>query len=173
MENFCWEWEVLRKLSSHVDSGEALPRELFDRMKAARNFHNGLTMLRHCEYGLFDMLLHLEPPAARRSIELPRELAAELSPVAPPPFVRYPHSFTHLFSGAYAAGYYSYAWAEVLSSDAYAAFEEAGIFDATTGERFRRDVLEVGGSRPALENFVAFRGREPRIDALLRHRGLA
>ncbi|MFY7904158.1 MAG: M3 family metallopeptidase [Rubrivivax sp.] len=173
MENFCWEWEVLRKLSSHVDSGEALPRELFDRMKAARNFHNGLTMLRHCEYGLFDMRLHLEPPAARRSIELTQELAAELSPVAPPPFVRYPHSFTHLFSGAYAAGYYSYAWAEVLSSDAYAAFEEAGIFDATTGERFRRHVLEVGGSRPALENFVAFRGREPRIDALLRHRGLA
>ena len=172
MENFCWEWSVLRELSAHVDTGEPLPRELFDRMKAARNFQNGLTMLRHCEYGLFDMKLHLEPPAPHRSVALAHEVAAELSPVVPPPFVRYAHSLTHVFSGPYAAGYYSYAWAEVLSADAYEAFEEAGVVDAATGERFRRDILEAGGSRPALESFVAFRGREPSIDALLRHQGL-
>jgi oligopeptidase A len=141
-------------------------------MNAARNFQNGLTMLRHCEYGLFDMKLHLEPPAPHRSVPLAHEVAAELSPVVPPPFVRYPHSLIHLFSGPYAAGYYSYAWAKVLSADAYAAFEEAGVLDAATGGRFRRDILEVGGSRPALESFVAFRGREPTIDALLRHQGL-
>ena len=172
MENFCWEWEVLQHLSSHVDSGEPLPRALYERMQAARNFHNGLRLVRHCEYGLFDMRLHLEPPAPGRSTPLAREVAAELSPLTPPSFLRYPHSFGHLFSGSYAAGYYSYAWAEVLSADAYAAFEEAGIFDTATGERFRRDILEVGGSRPALESFVAFRGREPRLDALLRHQGL-
>ncbi len=172
MENFCWEWAVLQRLSSHVDTGETLPRALFERMLAARNFHNGLAMLRHCEFGIFDMRLHLEPGQAGRETVLAFEVAAEVSPVTPAPFLRYPHSFTHLFDGGYAAGYYGYAWAEVLSADAFSAFEEAGLFDEATGRRFREAVLESGGSRAALENFKAFRGREPRLDALLRHQGL-
>jgi oligopeptidase A len=172
MENFCWEWQVLQRLSAHVDSGEPLPRDLFDRMLAARNFHNGLQMLRHCEYALFDMRLHLEPGQAGRETPLAFEIAAQLSPSVPAPFLRYPHSFTHLFDGGYAAGYYGYAWAEVLSADAYSAFEEAGLFDAATGQRFREQVLESGGSRTAMDSFKAFRGREPRLDALLRHQGL-
>jgi oligopeptidase A len=173
MENFCWEWEVLRRLSANVASGEPMPRALFDRLRAARNFGSGLTMVRHCEYGLFDMRLHLEPAQAERITELAFEVAAELSPVQPAPFARYPHSFGHLFDGSYAAGYYSYAWAEVLSADAYEAFEQPDADTAATGTRFREAILEVGGSRPALESFRAFRGREPRIDALLRHHGLA
>jgi len=172
MENFCWEWPVLQRLSSHVDTGEALPRALFERMLAARNFHNGLAMLRHCEYGLFDMRLHLEPGRAGQETALAFEVAASLSPAVPAPFLRYAHSFTHLFDGGYAAGYYGYAWAEVLSADAFSAFEEAGLFDPATGERFREAVLESGGSRPAMDSFKAFRGREPRLDALLRHQGL-
>ena len=172
MENFCWEWPVLQRLSAHVDNGEPMPRDLFDRMLAARNFHNGLAMLRHCEFALFDMRLHLEPGQAGRETVLAFEIAEQLSPMAPTPFLRYPHSFTHLFDGGYAAGYYGYAWAEVLSADAYSAFEEAGLFDADTGQRFRREVLESGGSRSAMESFKAFRGREPRLDALLKHQGL-
>ncbi len=176
MENFCWEWEVLQRLTAHVDSGEPLPRALFDRLTAARHFQNGLRMVRHCEYALFDMRLHLEqghPEAPADALALAHAVAAEVAPAAPPDFVRYPHSFSHLFDGGYAAGYYGYAWAEVLSADAYSAFEEAGVFDAATGERFRRCILETGGSRPALESFQAFRGREPELDALLRHQGLA
>ena len=172
MENFCWEWPVLQRLSAHVETGEPLPRALFERMHAARHFHNGLAMVRHCEFALFDMRLHLERGHAGRETALAFEVAAEMSPVAPAPFLRYPHSFTHLFDGAYGAGYYSYAWAEVLSADAYSAFEEAGLFDAATGERFRTEVLESGGSRPAMDSFKAFRGREPKLDALLRHQGL-
>ena len=172
MENFCWEWEVLQRLSAHVDTGAPLPRELFERMRAARNFQNGLKLVRHCEYALFDMRLHHEAGHGARTVELAREVAAELSPLLPPPFQRYPHSFTHLFDGGYAAGYYGYAWAEVLSADAYSAFEEAGLFDPATGARYREAILEAGGSRPALESFKAFRGREPRLDALLRHQGL-
>lgn len=176
MENFCWEWEVLQRLSAHVDTGEPLPRALFERMTAARHFQNGLRMVRHCEYSLFDMRLHLEQgregAEAVDVLRVAREVSAQVAPVAPPDFLRYPHSFTHLFDGGYAAGYYGYAWAEVLSADAYAAFEEAGVFDAATGERFRRAILETGGSRSAVENFRDFRGREPQIDALLRHQGL-
>lgn len=173
MENFCWEWEVLSRLSAHVDSGEPLPRALFDRMVAARNFQSGLTMLRHAELALFDMRLHTEPGAGERIVALAEEVRAELSVWPEVPFLRYPHSFSHLFDGSYAAGYYGYAWAEVLSADAFSAFEEAGLFDPATGRRYREAILETGGSRPALESFVAFRGREPRIDALLRHQGMA
>jgi oligopeptidase A len=173
MENFCWEWEVLQRLSAHVDTGQPLPRALFDRMQAARHFQNGLRMVRHCEYALFDMRLHLEPGQETQVMALAREVSAEVAPTLPPDFVRYPHSFTHLFDGGYAAGYYGYAWAEVLSADAFSAFEEAGVFDPATGERFRESILETGGSRPAIDSFKAFRGREPRIDALLRHQGLA
>ncbi len=173
MENFCWEWEVLLRLTSHVQTGAGLPRELFERMLAARHFQSGLRLLRQCEFALFDMRLHAEGDAALRAQALCDEVNAEIQPVRAPAFVRYPHSFGHLFDGGYAAGYYGYAWAEVLSADAYGAFEEAGVFDAATGERFRQHVLEVGGSRPALESFHAFRGRAPSLDALLRHQGLA
>ncbi|MFY9510029.1 MAG: M3 family metallopeptidase [Rubrivivax sp.] len=173
MENFCWEWEVLSKLSAHVQTGAPLPRALFDKMIAARNFQSGLQMLRHCEYALFDMRLHAEAGAAGRVLELMRAVHDEVALVSQPDFWRYPHSFSHIFDGGYAAGYYGYAWAEVLSADAFSAFEEAGLFDAATGRRYREAILEVGGSRPAMESFVAFRGREPRIDALLRHQGMA
>jgi oligopeptidase A len=173
MENFCWEWEVLQRLTSHVQTGEPLPRALFERMVAARHFQSGLRLLRQCEFGLFDMRLHAEPAAAERVMALCDEVNREVQPMRAPAFVRYPHSFTHLFDGGYAAGYYGYAWAEVLSADAYGAFEEAGVFDPATGDRFRRNILEVGGSRTALESFRAFRGRDPSLDALLRHQGLA
>ena len=173
MENFCWEWDVLQRLTRHVESGESLPRTLFDRLRSARNFQKGLFLLRQCEFALFDMRVHQEVGAATRVHAVCNEVNAEVQPEAAPNFARYPCTFGHLFDGGYAAGYYGYAWAEVLSADAYAAFEEAGIFDPATGRRFREQILEVGGSRTALESFRAFRGREPRLDALLRQQGLA
>ena len=173
MENFCWEWEVLQRLTQHVDTGEPLPRDLFERLRAARNFQKGLFLLRQCEFALFDMRVHHEAGAAARVQAVCTEVNTEVQPEAAPAFARYPCTFGHLFDGGYGAGYYGYAWAEVLSADAYGAFEEAGIFDAATGRRFREQILEVGGSRTALESFRAFRGREPRLDALLRHQGLA
>ncbi|WP_425259940.1 M3 family metallopeptidase [Rubrivivax sp. RP6-9] len=173
LENFCWEWEVLSTLSAHVQTGAPLPRALFDKMVAARNFQSGLQMLRHCEYALFDMRLHAEPGTASRVQAIADEVHAEIAVAAKPPFQRFAHSFGHIFDGGYAAGYYGYAWAEVLSADAFSAFEEAGLFDAATGRRYMESILEVGGSRPALESFIAFRGRAPRIDALLRHQGMA
>ncbi len=173
MENFCWEWEVLQRLTAHVHTGEPLPRALFDRLRAARNFQKGLFLLSQCEYALFDMRVHHEAGAATRVQAVCEEVNAEVQPEAAPSFARYPCTFGHLFDGGYGAGYYGYAWAEVLSADAYGAFEEAGIFDPATGRRFREQILEVGGSRTALESFRAFRGREPRLDALLRHQGLA
>ena len=173
MENFCWEWDVLQRLTSHVQTGQPLPRALFDRMLAARHFQSGLQLLRQCEFSLLDMRLHSEPGAAPRVQAVADEVNAEIQPMRAPPFLRYPTSFTHIFDGGYAAGYYGYAWAEVLSADAYGAFEEAGIFDPATGARFREQILEVGGSRPALDSFRAFRGRDPSLDAMLRHQGLA
>ena len=172
MENFCWEWEVLQRLSSHVDTGLPLPRELYERMLAARHFQSGLQLLRQCQFALFDMRLHSETSAAARVQQVADEVCAEIEPLPYPPFYRFANSFSHLFDGGYGAGYYGYAWAEVLSADAYSAFEEAGVFDPATGERFRRHILEVGGSRPALDSFKAFRGREPQLDAMLRHQGL-
>ena len=175
MENFCWEWEVLRHMTRHVDTGEALPRALFDRMLAAKNFQSGLAMLRQIEFSVFDMRLHSDfDPASRRSaLELLQEVRARIAVLHPPEYNRFPNSFSHIFAGGYAAGYYSYKWAEVLSADAYGAFEEsASVTDALTGARFRDEVLAVGGSRPAAESFRAFRGREPRVDALLRHNGM-
>jgi oligopeptidase A len=149
-----------------------MPRALFDRMVAARHFQSGLKVLRGVEYAMFDLRLHLEPDAADRVLAIAEEVRREVAVWPAPPFDRYPHSFTHIFDGGYAAGYYGYDWAELLSADAFAAFEESGLFDPATGRRFREAVLEVGGSRPAIESFTAFRGRAPRIDALLRHRGL-
>ena len=175
MENFCWEWDVLKDMTAHVDSGEPLPRALFDKMIAAKNFQSGLFTLRQIEFALFDLRLHAE--SRRDFLALLDEVRREVAVVLPPEWNRFPQSFSHIFAGGYAAGYYSYKWAEVLSADAYAAFEEVmptvgTVLDAATGERFRREILAVGGSRPALESFKAFRGREPTPDALLRHNGM-
>jgi oligopeptidase A len=173
MENFCWEWDVLRHMTRHADSGEPLPRALFDKMLAARNFQSGLAMLRQIEFAVFDMRLHEDPEAGASPLELLREVRAQIAVLVPPEWNRFPNSFSHIFGGGYAAGYYSYKWAEVLSADAYAAFEEARDMPvAQTGARFRDEVLAVGGSRPAAESFRAFRGREPSVEALLRHNGM-
>ncbi len=173
MENFCWEWSVLSKLTAHVDTGEPLPRELFDRMLAARNFQSGLQTLRQIEFSLFDMRIHTQTDAASQVQAVIDAVRAEVSVNPPPDFNRFQHTFSHIFAGGYSAGYYSYKWAEVLSADAFAAFEEQGVFNPEVGQRFRREILEAGGSRPAMDSFKAFRGREPRIDALLRHQGMA
>ncbi len=173
MENFCWEWDVLRQLTAHVDTGEPLPRELFDRMLAAKNFQSGLQTLRQVEFALFDMRLHAEPGSETGIQALLDEVRAEVSVVCAPPFNRFQHGFSHIFAGGYSAGYYSYKWAEVLSADAWSAFEESpNVLDVATGRRYREAVLEAGGSRSAMESFKAFRGREPSIDALLRHQGM-
>jgi oligopeptidase A len=173
MENFCWEWEVLRQMTAHVDTGEPLPRALYDRMIAAKNFQSGLATLRQLEFALFDMLLHAQPGNEKRIMALLEEVRSEVAVLRPPPFNRMASTFSHIFAGGYAAGYYSYKWAEVLSADAWSAFEENGTLDAETGRRLRESILEVGGSRSAMDSFKAFRGREPRIDALLRHQGMA
>ena len=173
MENFCWEWEVLARLTAHVDTGEPLPRALYERMMAARNFQTGLQTLRQIELSLVDMRLHAEADAPGRVQALVDEVRAEVAVNPPPAFNRFQHTFSHIFAGGYSAGYYSYKWAEVLSADAFAAFEEQGVFNPEVGQRFRREILEAGGSRPAMDSFRAFRGREPSIDALLRHQGMA
>jgi len=180
MENFCWEWEVLQHMTAHTDTGAPLPRELFDKMTAAKNFQSGLQMLRQVEFSLFDMHIHYDYDAAgsdnvQTVINRVRE---QVAVIRPPEFNRFQHSFSHIFAGGYAAGYYSYKWAEVLSADAYSAFEEAAasgdnVVSIETGLRFQKEILAVGGSRPAIESFKAFRGREPSIDALLRHSGMA
>jgi len=174
MENFCWQWEVLAPLCRHVDTGAPLPRSLFDRMIAAKNFQAGLAALRQIEFAVFDMRLHCEidPQAGASALDLLDEVRSEIAVLLPPVYNRFPNTFSHIFAGGYSAGYYSYKWAEVLSADAYEAFEERGVLDPVTGARFRDEVLAVGGSRPALESFRAFRGREPRVEALLRHNGM-
>ena len=181
MENFCWEWDVLKQMTAHVDSGEALPRALFDKMIAAKNFQSGLQTLRQVEFSLFDMLLHTTHNPQDDLMALLGDVRREVSVIQAPVYSRTAHTFSHVFSGGYAAGYYSYKWAEVLSADAYSAFEEtAQVADAgdtttvtvETGRKYRETILEVGGSRPAIESFKAFRGREPSMDALLRHQGM-
>ncbi|CAN1529019.1 Dcp Zn-dependent oligopeptidases [Burkholderiaceae bacterium] len=193
MENFCWEWSVLQRLTSHVDTQAPLPRELYDRMTAARNFQSGMQTVRQVEFSLFDMLVHNRSQGLSIAEVLTQldQVRDEVAVIRPPSWHRFPHSFSHLFAGGYGAGYYSYKWAEVLSADAFAAFEEAaaraandahatgqalegtGALDAETGERFKREVLAVGGVRPAADSFKAFRGRGPQIDALLRHSGMS
>jgi oligopeptidase A len=175
MENFCWEWEVLEPMTRHAQTGARLPRALFDRMRAARNFQSGIQMVRQLEFALFDLHLHhdFDPEGGKTALQLLDEVRSRVAVVIPPPYNRFPNNFSHVFAGGYAAGYYSYKWAEVLSADAYSLFEENGVLDRATGERFRDEILGVGGSRPAFESFVAFRGREPRIDALLRHSGMS
>ena len=178
MENFCWEWDVVQQLTSHVDTGAHLPRALFDKMVAAKNFQSGMQTLRQIEFSLLDMRLHAAPGAEADVQKVIDGVRQEVAVNIPPAFNRFQHSFSHIFAGGYAAGYYSYKWAEVLSADAYAAFEEAatpqsGVLSAEVGRRYRQAILEAGGSRSAMENFKAFRGREPQIDALLRHQGMA
>jgi oligopeptidase A len=175
MENFCWEWEVLRHMTAHVDTGAQLPRELFDKMVAAKNFQAGMQTVRQIEFSLFDMRLHsnFDPNGKETALDLIEQVRDEVAVVRPPKFNRFPNSFSHIFAGGYAAGYYSYKWAEVLSADAYSLFEELGVLSAQAGSRFKDEVLAKGGSRPAMDSFVAFRGREPSLDALLRHNGMA
>ncbi|MEN9539051.1 MAG: putative oligopeptidase, partial [Pseudomonadota bacterium] len=177
MENFCWEWGVVKHMSAHVQTGEALPRALFDKMLAAKNFQSGLQTLRQVEFALFDMLLHTATSASGDYLAVLDQVRAEVAVLCPPAWSRTPNTFGHIFSGGYAAGYYSYKWAEVLSADAYAAFEETAGSDGSpsleTGRKYRQAILEAGGSRPAFESFKAFRGRAPTVDALLRHQGMA
>jgi oligopeptidase A len=177
MENFCWEWEVLRHMTAHVETGEALPRPLYEKMVAAKNFQSGMQTLRQIEFALFDMLLHTEHDPADDFMPVLDLVRAEVAILQPPAWSRTAHTFSHIFAGGYAAGYYSYKWAEVLSADAYAAFEETagnkGLPNVETGRKYRQSILEAGGSRPAIESFKAFRGRDPSLDALLRHQGMA
>lgn len=180
MENFCWEWDVLAHMTSHAQTGEPLPRTLFDKMVAARNFQSGLMMLRQIVFSDFDMHLHFDfdPEGTLSVLDLSRQINDRLHVLPQPSFSRWPNTFSHIFAGGYAAGYYSYKWAEVLSADAYAAFEEAAqrtgtVLDPAIGARYRDEILAVGGSRQAMASFKAFRGREPSVDALLRHSGMA
>ena len=175
MENFCWEWDVLQSMTRRVDTGMSLPRVLFDKMLAAKNFQSGLGTLRQIEFSLFDMLMHsnFESGGGKSILQLLDEVRAEVAVLIPPAFNRFPNSFSHIFAGGYAAGYYSYKWAEVLSADAYSLFEENGVLNPDVGARFRAEILAMGGSRGAMQSFAAFRGRAPNIDALLRHNGLA
>lgn len=174
MENFCWEWEVLRHMTQHVDTGAQLPRELFDKMVAAKNFQAGMQTVRQVEFSLFDITLHssFDPNGTKTPLQLIEEIRDQVAVVRPPIWNRFPNNFSHIFAGGYAAGYYSYKWAEVLSADAYSLFEEKGGLSAEAGQQFWQEILAKGGSRPAMESFIAFRGREPSIEALLRHNGM-
>ena len=177
MENFCWEWDVVRHMTAHVDTGEQMPKALFDKLLAAKNFQAGMQTLRQIEFALFDMHLHHDLPPGKTALALLNEIRARVAVVIPPEYNRFPNNFSHIFAGGYAAGYYSYKWAEVLSADAYSLFEEngqvGGVLNPEIGHRFWSEILAQGGARPAIESFKAFRGREPTIDALLRHNGMA
>jgi oligopeptidase A len=175
MENFCWEWDVVKHMTEHVDNKDPLPKALFDKMIQAKNFQSGMQTLRQIEFSLFDIRLHTEYSDQNKinPIALLETIRDEIAVVRPPSWNRFPNSFSHIFAGGYAAGYYSYKWAEVLASDAFSLFEEQGILSSHAGQKFQNEILSKGGSRPAMESFVAFRGREPSVDALLRHNGMA
>ena len=175
LENFAWRPEVLTDIGRHYQTGEPLPRDKIETLQRSRTFLAGLAMVRQLEFALFDFRIHDEyaPGRGARVQELLEEVRREVAVIEPPPYNRFAHSFGHIFAGGYAAGYYSYKWAEVLSADAFAAFEEAGVFDRATAERFRRAVLATGGSRKPLDAFVEFRGRQPSLEALLRQSGIA
>ena len=175
MENWCWQAEVMPLISGHYQTGEALPQDMFEKMLAAKNFQSGMQMVRQIEFSMFDFRIHLEydPTKVSQIYNVLEQVRAAVSVVKTPDFNRFPNSFSHIFAGGYAAGYYSYKWAEVLSSDAFSLFEENGVFDETTGRSFLHNILEKGGSDDAVELFTAFRGRKPTIDALLRHSGIA
>ena len=174
MENFIWEWDVVAPMSRHVDTGERIPRALFDKLVAAKNFQGGMGFVRQLEFAIFDMRLHSPQfdPARDSVLALLDEVRREVAVYPVPEYNRFPCQFQHIFASGYSAGYYSYKWAEVLSADAFSAFEEAGVLNPEVGRRFRTEVLGAGGSRPALDSFIAFRGRKPQIDALLRHNGM-
>ena len=175
MENFCWEWDVVKHMTEHVDNKNTLPKNLFDKMIEAKNFQSGMQTLRQIEFSLFDIRLHTEYSDQNKinPLKLLETIRDEIAVVRPPSWNRFPNSFSHIFAGGYAAGYYSYKWAEVLASDAFSLFEEQGILSSHAGQKFQNEVLSQGGSRPAMESFIAFRGREPTVDALLRHNGMA
>ena len=174
LENFAWHYEVLERTSGHHETGEPLPRDLFDKLDRSRTFGAGLAMLRQLEFALFDFRLHTEyAPGATELLALLREVRDEVAVIAHPDYNRFPHSFSHIFGGGYSAGYYSYKWAEVLAADAFDAFIEEGVFNPNTALRFRREILEIGGSRDIMQAFIAFRGRRPSIDALLKQSGIA
>jgi oligopeptidase A len=174
MENFAWSYDVLKRSSGHVDTGQPLPKELFLRLERSRHFGAALAMLRQLEFALFDFRVHAEfdPAEGSRVLDVLGQVRQDVSLIKHPEYNRLPHSFSHIFAGGYAAGYYSYKWAEVLAADAFAAFEEAGIFDKQTAARFREEILEIGGSRDIMDAYVAFRGRKPTLDALLRQSGI-
>jgi oligopeptidase A len=174
MENFCWEWDVVAPMTAHVETGAPIPRTLFDRLRGAKTFQSGMDMVRQLEFGLFDMELHSAyDPRTGTSPQAVLDAVRREVAVAPrAPYDRFMHSFLHVFAGSYAAGFYSYKWAEVLSADAFSLFEDMGILSAAAGARFRAEILAKGGSRPAIDSFTAFRGRTPQIAALLRHNGL-
>jgi oligopeptidase A len=175
MENFCWQREALDLFAAHYETGERIPDDLFERMIAAKNFQSGMMMVRQLEFALFDFRIHREydPEKGGRIYEILDQVRDEVAVIKPPAWSRFAHAFSHIFAGGYAAGYYSYKWAEVLSADAFSLFEENGVFDEATGRSFLRNILEKGGSQDAMDLFVAFRGREPSIDPLLRHTGIA
>ena len=175
MENWCWQREALDMLAAHYETGEKIPDELFNKMKAAQHFQTAMGMVRQLEFSIFDMRLHMDTSieTSAQIQEILDSVRESVSVVTPPTFNRFQHGFSHIFAGGYAAGYYSYKWAEVLSADAFARFEEEGLFNQDVGKAFLTEILEVGGSRPAIESFKAFRGREPSVDALLKHSGLS
>ena len=172
MENFCWEWDVVEPMTRHIDTGARLPRELFTKMLAAKNFQSGMQTVRQLEFALFDLHLHydFDPDGSLTPLQLLERVRERVAVILPPPYNRFPNNFSHIFAGGYAAGYYSYKWAEVLSADAYSLFEEHGVLDPETGKRFWNEILGVGGSRPAMESFMAFRGRAPVQPIGRRHR---
>jgi oligopeptidase A len=172
MENFAWYYDVLVKASAHYKTGEALPEDMFHKLDASRHLGAALAMLRQIEFALFDFRLHTEYGDGIDVMQILHEVREEVTLIKHPAYNRMPHAFSHVFAGGYAAGYYSYKWAEVMAADAFSAFEESGIFDKPTAARFRSEILEVGGSRDFMEAYIAFRGREPTIDALLRHSGI-
>jgi oligopeptidase A len=175
MENWCWERESLDLFAAHWETGESIPEDLYNRMTAAKNFQSAMQMVRQLEFALFDFRMHLEydPAQGGRVYDILEEVRDKVAVIRPPAFNRFAHGFSHIFAGGYAAGYYSYKWAEVLSADAFSLFEENGVFDAETGRSFRENILEKGGSEDAMILYVRFRGREPNTDALLRHSGIA
>ena len=172
MENWAWQYDVIKTISAKAETGEPLPKALFDKMLAAKNFHAGLFCVRQLEFALFDMLLHGCGDGKADFMKVLSDVRKEVAVTPSVPFNRFPQSFSHIFAGGYAAGYYSYKWAEVLSADAFSAFEEEGLFNPAVGKRWLDEVISRGASRSAMENFVAFRGRKPTLDALMRHSGM-
>lgn len=175
LENWCWNPESLELIASHHETGEPLPEDLLNKLLAAKNFQSGMAMVRQLEFSLFDFRLHAEftaEEAPTNPLDMHRQVRSEIAVVQAPEFNRFPNSFSHIFAGGYAAGYYSYKWAEVLAADAFSLFEENGIFDQETGKAFLHNILEKGGSQEPMELFKAFRGREPEVDALLKQTGI-